>query len=104
MALNSKKRALFFLRWRAGDEHERLLRIQHHNHGKIQHHHRCESKVCWDVYILISMYEYLMASVSWYGGYLYGCASAWLLVQIPSPPYSMWFYMSLEVVLNKSVC
>ena len=62
MVLNSKKRALFFLRWRAGDEHERLWRIQDHNHGKIQHRHRCESNtrsgvwgcLCADIYVWIS--------------------------------------------------
>ena len=77
MVLNSKKRALFFLRWRVGDEHERLWRIQDHNHGKIQHHHRCESKVCWDVYMVISMYECLTASVHWHRGFLYQFESAW---------------------------
>ena len=44
MATKLKERASFFLRWRAGDDHERLWRIQDHNHGKIQHRHRCESK------------------------------------------------------------
>src|SRR4029434_258865 len=84
-----KEKAFFFLRWRVGDEHERLCRIQDHNHGQIQHHHRCESKVCWDVYRVISMYKYLTASVHWYRGFLYRFESAWLLVQIPSPPSSM---------------
>ena len=41
-------------------------KVMLHDHGKIQHHHRCESKVCWDVYRVISMYEYLTASVNWY--------------------------------------
>ena len=27
--------------------------------------------VCWDVYRLISMYEYMTASVNWYRGYCY---------------------------------
>ena len=74
------------------------------NHGKIQHHHRCESKVCWGVYRVISIYESLTASVSWYRGFVYRFESAWLLVQIPSPPFSMKFYISLEVALNKNVC
>ena len=46
-------------------------------------------QVCWDVYRVISMYEYLTASVHWYRGFLYRFESARLLVRIPSPPSSM---------------
>src|SRR4029434_4614028 len=60
-----KEKGSFFLRWRVGDEHERL-RIQDHNHGKIQHHHRCESKtrscvwgcVWGDIYVCIYYDKY----------------------------------------------
>src|SRR4029434_7403181 len=41
-------------------------------------HHRCESKVCWGVYRVISMLESLTVSVSWYRGFVYRFESAWL--------------------------
>src|SRR4029434_1166944 len=61
MASKLKESVSFFLRWRAGDDHERLCTIQDHNHGKIQHRHRCESKTrrcvwgcVWDdIYVCI---------------------------------------------------
>ena len=46
-----------------------------------------QEAVCWDVYRVISMYGYLMASVNWYRGFLYRFKSARLLVQIPSSPF-----------------
>src|SRR4029434_6670038 len=39
--------------------------------------------VCWDVYRLISMYEYVTASVNWYRGYRYRLVIAMFLVRFP---------------------
>ena len=85
--LNSEP--LFFLRWWAGDDHERLWRIQDHNLGKIQHRQRCESKARGGVLgclSMISMYENVTASVDWYRGYRYRLLTVRLLVWFPSPP------------------
>src|SRR4029434_3090417 len=103
MVLNSKKMALFFS---AGEQEMNMNAYEQYKTIIMSKFHTAtaESKVCWDVYRVISMYKYLMASVSWYRGFLYRFETAWLLVQIPSPPSSMYFYISLEVALNKSVC
>ena len=46
--------------------------------------------VCWDVYRVISMYEYLTASVNWYRGSLYRFETARLQgCKVPSPPSSI---------------
>src|SRR4029434_1485039 len=44
MVLNSKKRALFFSAGKQEMNTNTYEEIQDHNHGKIQHRHRCESK------------------------------------------------------------
>src|SRR4029434_2140189 len=61
MATKLKEKSFLFLCWRAGDYNEPLRRRQDHNHGKIQHRHRCKSKtrscvwgcVWGDIYVCI---------------------------------------------------
>src|SRR4029434_4901671 len=107
MVLNSKKRALFFsageqeMNMNAYEEYKTIIMAKFNTATAVRAR---QEAVCWDVNRVISMYEYLTASVNWYRGFLYRVESVRLLVRIPSPPSSMKFYISLEVALNKSVC
>ena len=88
MVLNSKKRALIFstgeqeMNMNAYEEYKTIIMAKFNTTTAV-------SKVCWGVYRVISMYEYMIASVHWYRGFLYRYESAWLLVQITSTPSSM---------------
>ena len=92
MVLNSKKRALFFsagqqeMNMNAYEEYKTTIMAKFNTATAVKAR---QEAACWDVYRVISMYEYLTASVSWHSGFLYRFESALLLVQIPSPPSSM---------------
>ena len=92
MVLNSKKRALFFsageqeMNMNAYEEYKTIIMAKFNTATAVRA--RLEA-VCWDVYRMISMYEYLMACVNWYRGFLYWFGTARLLVRIPSPPSSV---------------
>src|SRR4029434_8277226 len=104
MVLNSKKRALFFsagkqeMNMNAYEEYKTIIMAKFNIATAVRAR---QEAVCWDIYSIICMSEVVTPSVSWYRGFIYRFASAWLLVQIPSPPSSMLFYISLEVAFTK---
>src|SRR4029434_10768710 len=101
--LNSKKVYIFFsageqeMIMNAYEEYKTIIMAKSNTATAV----RARQEAVYEaVYAVISMYEYLTASVSWYRGFLYWFESALFLVQLPSPPSSMWFYISLAVALN----
>src|SRR4029434_2584500 len=86
MVLNSKKRALFFsageqeMNMNTYEEYKTIIMAKFNTATTLRARHEA---VCWDVYTLISMYEYITASVNWYRGYRYRLVTARLLVRFP---------------------
>ena len=90
--LNSKKEPLFFsageqeMIMNAYEEYKTIIMAKSNTATAARAR---QEAVYGAVYAGISMYEYLTASVHWYRGFLYQFESAWVLVQIPSPPSLM---------------
>src|SRR4029434_1142584 len=93
MVLNSKKRALFFstgeqeMNMNAYEEFKTIIMAKFNTATAVRAR---QEAVCWDVYGVISRYEYLTASVNWYRGFLYRFESARLLVQIHTSTSSLY--------------
>ena len=83
MVLNSKKRALFFsageqeMNMNAYEEYKTIIMAKFNTATAVRA--RLEA-VCWDVYRMISMYEYMTTSVNRYRGYPCRSVTARLLV------------------------
>src|SRR4029434_6120345 len=86
MVLNSKKMGAFFsagereMNMNAYEEYKTIIMAKFNTATAVRARHEA---VCWDVYRLISMYEYMPASVNWYRGYCYWLVTARLLVRFP---------------------